>query len=74
MPHSRFLIQTQRYDFNELVRSSILPYFATDNTMRFSDLGEDRVAVAIKDEEAAVTYYIVYLRSEQESFRELLGE
>ena len=37
MPHSRFLVQTERYDFNELTRSSILPYFATDITLRFSN-------------------------------------
>lgn len=61
MPHSRFLVQTQRYDFNELIRSSILPYFATDATLRFSDLMENRVAIPVKDAEAQVTYYLACL-------------
>lgn len=69
MPHSRFLVQTQRYDFNELIRSSILPYFATDITMRSSDISNDRVAVPIRDKEATVTYYAVCLRSKAEQFR-----
>lgn len=71
MPHSRFLVQTQRYDFNELTRSSILPYFATNLTLRFSDIPDDRVAVAIKDSDAAVTYYAVCLRSNAERFKGL---
>lgn len=71
MPHSRFLVQTQRYDFNELTRSSILPFFATDVTLRFSDIPENRVAVPVKDDEAAVTYYVVYLRDNIEYFKGL---
>lgn len=74
MPHSRFLVQTQRYDFNELIRSSILPFFATDVTLRFSGVPEGRVAVPIHDVEACVTYYVTYLRSETERFRELLHD
>lgn len=63
MPHSRFLIQTQRYDFNELTRSSILPFFATDATLQFSKIPENRVAIPVKDEIASVTYYMVCLKS-----------
>lgn len=71
MPHSRFLIQTQRYDFNELTRSSILPYFATDITLRFSDIPDDRVAVFIRDDDVNVKYYAVCLRHKAMQFREL---
>ena len=62
MPHSRFLIQTQRYDFDELTRSSILPFFGTDATLRFSDIPDDRVAIPVKNKETSVTYYAVCLR------------
>lgn len=71
MPHSRFLVQTHRYDFNELTKSSILPFFATDVTLRFSDIPESRVAVPVKDAEAAVTYYVVYLSSNTEYFKQI---
>lgn len=69
MPHSRFLVQTERFDFNELTRSSILPFFATDATLRFSDIPNDRVAVPVKDKEASVTYYAVCLSSKKERFK-----
>lgn len=71
MPHSRFLIQTQRYDFDELTRSSILPYFATDITLRFSEIPKDRVAVSIRDDDVNVKYYAVCLRHKAMQFREL---
>lgn len=71
MPHSRFLVQTQRYDFNELTRSSILPYFATDITLRFSEIPKDRVAVPISDEDVAVKYYAVCLSHKAIQFKEL---
>lgn len=72
MPHSRFLIQTQRYDFNELTRSSILPFFATDVTLRFSDIPDDRVAIAINDKDASVRYYAICLNSKIKYFKDLL--
>lgn len=62
MPHSRFLVQTQRYDFDELTRSSILPFFGTDATLRFSNIPDDRIAVPVKDKAASVTYYAVCLQ------------
>ena len=71
MPHSRFLVQTQRYDFNELTRSSILPFFATDVTLRFSDIPADRIAIPVKDKDAAVTYYAMCLRSNLTRFNVL---
>lgn len=74
MTHSRFLVQTQRYDFNELTRSSILPYFVTDVTMGFSGIENNRVPVAVKDEAATATYYLIYLSDEAERFKGLLSE
>lgn len=72
MPHSRFLVQTQRYDFNELTRSSILPYFATDVTLRFSQAADNRVAVPVRDDVAAASYYVVCLRRNVEYFVQIL--
>lgn len=71
MPHSRFLIQTQRYDFDELTRSSILPFFATDATISFSAIPKDRIAIPVKDEEAFVTYYAVCLQNNLSRFKDL---
>lgn len=68
MPNSRFLVQTERYDFNELTRSSILPFFGTDTTLHFSDIPNDRIAVPVKNTEASVTYYAVCLRKNLNRF------
>jgi hypothetical protein len=49
----------------------VLPYFGTDATLRFSDIPEDRIVVPIKDNEATITYYAVYLRNRIEYFKEV---
>ena len=57
MPASRFLIQTDRDAFDELVRASSMPSFSTDY---FKDLGQrypDRVRIPLTDPEADVTFY-----------------
>lgn len=62
MPDSRFLIQTERYSFLELIENSIMPGFATD---AFRDIfpdvspAPDRIAVPITDPEFNVSYYLV---------------
>lgn len=71
MPHSRFLVQTQRYDFTELTKSSILPFFGTDVTLRFAEIPEDRIAVPISDKAASVTYYAICLRQNRSRFNDL---
>ena len=62
MPDSRFLIQTERYTFLELIENSIMPSFATDV---FRDIfpdaspAADRIAEPITDPESNVSYYLV---------------
>ena len=62
MPDSRFLIQTERYTFLELIENFTMPSFATD---AFRDIfpgaspAADRIAVPITDPEFNVNYYLV---------------
>lgn len=63
MPHSRFLVQTDRFAFEELVASSILPCFVSDAALAGDWETPDRVLVPILDPEASVTYYMVCLKS-----------
>lgn len=63
MPHSRFLVQTDRFAFEELVASSILPCFVSDAALAGDWETADRVLVPILDPEASVTYYMVCLKS-----------
>ena len=59
MPDSRFLTQSDRFSFNELVQASSLPSFTSDLAEKYTDVPDGRIKVAISDEEATVTYYLV---------------
>ena len=60
MPASKFLVQTDEFTMNELVRSSSLPCFIIDVVMsdRFTDTA-GRVAIPVTDPEVNVTFYLV---------------
>ena len=76
MPDSRFLIQSDRFSFNELVRSSSLPSFTTDLAKKYletADLRDLRTEVPVSDPEASVTYYLVCLKKAQKEYRALLA-
>ena len=68
MPHSRFLVQNERFAFDELVQSSVLPSFVSDITIRLNGKPENRTVIPILDEEATVTYYAVCLKSNKVKF------
>ena len=59
MPDTRFLEQDD-IAFEELVKSSALPSFATDVVLRREGNPVNRVNIPILDEEANVTYYCLY--------------
>lgn len=58
MPSSRFLVQNNEFEFDELVRASSLPCFATDVSLRASAVPQGRVIIPISDEAATVTFYL----------------
>lgn len=58
MPASHFLVQNDEFEFNELVRSSSLPCFATDLAGDPDGLLSGRVLVPLTDLEADVTYHL----------------
>lgn len=59
MPSSRFLVQTDEFEFNELIRESSLPCFTTNLASDHNNLLADRVKIPITNPEANVTYYMV---------------
>ncbi len=59
MPNSRFLMQNDRFDFQELVNTSILPSFVSDRIIEQGGMPPGRAAVPISDPEANVTYYLI---------------
>lgn len=77
MPNSRFLLQNERFAFNELVNSSVLPSFTSDIVMRHPEqhqISSDRVNIPILDEEAHVTYYCCCLKNQTEYLHSFIQE
>ena len=73
MPDSRFLLQSERYTFLELVRNSTMPSFTTD-AAQYEQSGNGRVRVPIEDEQFNVTYYLVCRQENKKKFRQLFEE
>lgn len=72
MPNSRFLVQSERFAFEELINSSMLPCFVSDISMQRDGNPADRVVIPVLDPEASVTYYTVCLKSTLPKVQKLL--
>ena len=59
MPASRFLIQTDEFAFEELIRASTLFCFTTNFATDTNHLLKDRKVIPITDPEADVTYHLI---------------
>ena len=61
MPASKFLVQSSRFEFEELANNSSLPRFATNLSKDRKTLHKKRAVIPLSDPEAKVTYYLVSL-------------
>lgn len=61
MPASKFLVQSSRFEFEELANNSTLPRFATNLSKDRETLQGERVVIPLSDPEAQVTYYLISL-------------
>lgn len=59
MPASKFLVQENDFEFQELVSSSSLPCFTTDITLHNQSIYHDRMCIPIIDSEATATFFLV---------------
>lgn len=59
MPSSRFLVQTNEFEFEELIRTSSLPCFTTNPANIHKNLLADRRIIPITNPEANVIYSLV---------------
>ncbi len=73
MPDSRFLTQSDRFDFNELVQASSLASFTSDLAEKYIEVAPGRINVPISDEEATVTYYLVCKLENKKEFMPLFS-
>lgn len=59
MPASRFLIQTNEFEFEELVRTSTLLCFSTNIATPLNLAAKNRKKIPLTDPEANVTYHLI---------------
>ena len=59
MPSSRFLVQQDEFEFNELIENSSLPIFSTNLADHTEESMKSRTEIPISDKEASVTYYLI---------------
>ena len=60
MPASRFLVQTDQFTMEELIRESSLPCFVTDVAEYDEKIYGNRIVIPISDQAAKITFHIVY--------------
>lgn len=73
MPNSRFLMQNDRFSFNELVQASSLPSFTSDLAEKYTEVPHSRINIPISDEESTVTYYLVCKAVNKKAFLSLFA-
>ena len=74
MPSSHFLVQDERFSFEELVKNSALPSFTSDLAIKRYGNVTNRVIVPILDSEANVSYYFMCLSNRKNKMEIVLHE
>lgn len=62
LPNTRFIVQTDRNTFNDLIEESLLPVFATNLSAKYFGELPYRVVIPILEEDATDTFYISVLK------------
>ena len=73
MPASRFLVQTDPFALEELIRQSSLPCFSTNLSRNRRKLLENRIEIPITDPEANITFYVVF-QKENKSYEAVFSQ
>lgn len=68
MPHSRFLLQDDHAALQEIVRTSSLPAFVTDLSLRMRSVDESRVNIPIDDESATMHFWCCCRKEDEKRF------
>ncbi|MDE6676918.1 MAG: LysR family transcriptional regulator [Clostridia bacterium] len=62
LPNTRFIVQTDRNTFNDLIRESLLPVFATNLSVKYFGELPNRVVIPILERDATDIFYITVLK------------
>ena len=68
MPHSRFILQGDRSFLQEITRSSSLPAFVTDLSLRVFGRDNDRINIPISDQTATMSFWCCCLKSHEKKY------
>lgn len=71
MPASKFLIQTDEFELEELIRTSTLFCFSTNLSNHPENLFQDRKIIPLADKEADVTYHLICQEKKQEMIQSI---
>lgn len=71
MPASKFLIQTDEFEMEELIRTSTLFCFSTNLAHNPENLLQDRKTIPLTDKEADVTYHLICQEKKRGMFQNL---
>lgn len=71
MPHTRFLMQSERTAFQTIAKASTLPCFASDLSIGYDHDDTDRVIIPILDPESHAHFYCVCRKEDDAMFRKL---
>ncbi len=73
MPSSRFLVQTNEFEFIELIKESSLPCFTTNLAKAYDNVLKDRINIPVTNPEANVTYFLV-CHSDDKAYTEVINQ
>lgn len=71
-PKTKYLLQEERFTFNEIVKASTLPSYTSNLSIKREGKMSDRIILPIDEEEAHVTYYVVMLKENKKNIKNLL--
>ena len=73
-PKTKYLLQEERFTFNEIVKASTLPSYTSNLSIKREGKMSDRIILPIEEEEAHVTYYVVMLKENKKKYKELIDK
>ncbi|MBQ9007722.1 MAG: LysR family transcriptional regulator [Clostridia bacterium] len=68
MPHSRFILQPDRASLREITRSSSLPAFVTDLSLRVFGQDNGRISIPISDPSATMSFWCCCMKTQEKKY------
>ena len=73
-PKTKYLLQEERLTFNEIVKTSSLPSYTSNLSIKREGKMSDRIILPIDEEDAHVQYYVIILKENKKKYKELIDK